>query len=56
MDITTGFAYTIAVRLAHTRQSTNLAALPEDWRVWGARLGAPAGLVLAEAFTVLEVG
>lgn len=54
VDITAGFARKIAARLAHASQTPDPAALPESWRARAAQIGAPAGLALAEAFTVLD--
>ena len=43
----------IAARLAHASQTPDPAALPESWRARAAAVGAPAGLALAEAFTIV---
>jgi LmbE family N-acetylglucosaminyl deacetylase len=54
VDITAGFERKIAARLAHRSQTPDPAALPESWRTRAAQFGAPAGLALAETFTVLH--
>lgn len=54
VDITAGFERKIAARLAHRSQTPNPAALPKSWRTRAAQIGAPAGLALAETFTVLH--
>ncbi len=56
VDITAGFERKIAARLAHRSQTPDPAALPASWRQRAAQIGAPAGLALAETFTVLSVG
>lgn len=53
VDISTGFERKIAARLAHSSQTSDPDALREGWRQRSATLGAPAGLPLAEAFTIL---
>lgn len=55
VDITASFERKIAARLAHVSQTPNPAQLPEDWRARAARIGAPAGVALAETFTVLTL-
>lgn len=55
VDIAAGFERKIAARLAHASQTPDPAALPASWRARAAAFGAPAGLDLAEAFTVLEL-
>lgn len=55
VDIGAGFERKIAARLAHESQTADLEALRRGWRVRAARIGAPAGLALAEAFTVLHL-
>lgn len=56
VDITNGFERKIAARLAHHSQTPDPAALPASWRERAARIGAPAGLALAETFVVLQAG
>jgi LmbE family N-acetylglucosaminyl deacetylase len=56
VDIRGGFERKIAARLAHESQTSDPAALPSSWRKRAAEIGEPAGLALAEAFTVLQVG
>lgn len=56
VDITAGFERKVAARLAHRSQTPDPVALPESWRMRAAQIGAPAGLALAETFTVLYVG
>lgn len=41
----------VAARLAHLSQTPNPAELPERWRLFAARDGAPAALLAGEAFT-----
>lgn len=55
VDITARFERKIAARLAHVSQTPDPAALPASWRGRAAMIGAPVGLRLAEAFTVLKV-
>lgn len=55
VDITAGFARKIAARLAHASQTTDPAMLERGWRERAAGIGAPVGLPLAEAFTVLRL-
>ena len=55
VDITASFDRKIAARLAHGSQTLDPARLPNDWRERAARIGAPAGVGLAEAFTVLSL-
>lgn len=54
VDITAGFERKIAARLAHRSQTPDPAALPDSWRKRAAQIGAPVGVALAEAFTVLH--
>jgi len=56
VDIEDGFERKIAARLAHASQTPDPAALPPGWRNRAAAIGEPAGLALAEAFTVLRIG
>lgn len=55
VDITRGFERKIAARLAHASQTPDPAALAVGWRERAAAIGAPAGLALAEAFTILRI-
>jgi LmbE family N-acetylglucosaminyl deacetylase len=45
----------IEARLLHTSQTADGAALRDGWRKRAAVIGEPAGLVAAEAFTVLRL-
>ncbi|CAA9533911.1 MAG: hypothetical protein AVDCRST_MAG49-107 [uncultured Thermomicrobiales bacterium] len=56
VDIAGGFDRKVAARLAHASQTPDPAALPAAWRDRHAAIGAPVGLALAEAFTVLTLG
>jgi LmbE family N-acetylglucosaminyl deacetylase len=55
VDISAGFERKIAARLAHASQTDNPTALKESWRKRAAAIGAPLGLPLAEAFTLLQL-
>jgi len=55
VDIATGFERKIAARLAHASQTPDPAALPASWRARAAAFGAPVGLEMAEAFTILRL-
>ncbi len=55
VDIADGFERKLAARLAHTSQTSDAAALRVGWRQRAAAIGVPAGLALAEAFTVLRL-
>lgn len=55
VDITAGFERKIAARLAHVSQTRDPDALREGWRQRAETIGVPAGLPLAEAFTVLHL-
>ncbi len=55
VDIATGFERKIAARLAHASQTPDPEALRAGWRERAARIGVPAGLPLAETFTVLRL-
>lgn len=55
VDIGRGFDRKVAARLAHRSQTEDAAALRLGWRDRAAGIGAPAGLELAEAFTVLRL-
>ncbi|HEV2108811.1 MAG TPA: PIG-L deacetylase family protein [Thermomicrobiales bacterium] len=56
VDIRGGFEQKLTARLAHTSQTSDPSVLPASWQERAARVGAPAGLPLAEVFTVLDVG
>lgn len=56
VDISAGFDRKIHARLAHTSQTPDPAALPENWRIRAEGVGAEAGLPMAEAFTILRIG
>ncbi len=55
VDITAGFERKIEARLAHESQTRDPVALRAAWRERAARIGAEAGLGLAEAFVVLHL-
>jgi LmbE family N-acetylglucosaminyl deacetylase len=55
VDIAAGFERKLAARLAHASQTADPAALAAGWRARAATIGAPAGLPLGEAFTVLRL-
>ncbi len=55
VDISSGFGRKLATRLAHASQTPDPGALPDAWRNRAAEMGAPAGLPLAEAFTILRL-
>lgn len=55
VEISQGFERKIAARLAHASQTPDPAALPANWRRRFIEVGRPAGLALAEAFTVLQL-
>lgn len=55
VDITTGFERKVVARLAHESQTRDAEALRLGWRERAARIGAEAGLALAEAFVVLDL-
>ena len=55
VDIGHSFERKVAARLAHLSQTEDAAALRLGWRERAARIGAPAGMELAEAFTVLHL-
>lgn len=56
VDIAPAFDRKLAARLAHGSQTSDPPALAENWRARAASVGAPAGLALAEAFTVVRSG
>lgn len=56
VEITGGFNRKIHARLAHESQTPEPSALPDNWRARAAQIGEPAGLPLAEAFTILRIG
>jgi LmbE family N-acetylglucosaminyl deacetylase len=55
VDTSTGFDQKIAARLAHVSQTGDAEALQLDWRARAAQVGERGGLLLAEAFTVLDL-
>jgi len=56
VDIAPTFERKVIARLAHTSQTADPAALPERFRVRDSDVGAPVGLPLAEAFTIVTIG
>jgi LmbE family N-acetylglucosaminyl deacetylase len=55
VDISTVFDRKIRARLAHVSQTADAEPLRRNWQERAARLGVPAGLALAEVFTVLRL-
>jgi len=55
VDITESFARKVRAQLAHGSQTADPDALREAWRQRAARIGAPVGIHLAEAFTILHL-
>ncbi|MEZ4620770.1 MAG: PIG-L deacetylase family protein [Caldilineaceae bacterium] len=55
VDISTGLERKIEARLLHASQTVDGAALRVGWRKRAAAIGEPAGLMAAEAFTVLRL-
>jgi len=55
VDISAGFERKIAARLTHESQTHDAEALRTGWRERAARIGAEAGLPLAEAFVTLHI-
>jgi len=55
VDISAGYDRKIAARLAHVSQTRDPNALRAGWRDRVVRIGADAGLPLAEAFAVLHL-
>jgi len=55
VDISAGFDRKVAARLAHASQTPDPDALRVGWRERARTIGAPAGLPLAEAFTILRL-
>ncbi len=55
VDISASFERKIAARLQHQSQTTDADALRQGWRQRAAEIGAPAGIPLAEAFTVVTL-
>jgi LmbE family N-acetylglucosaminyl deacetylase len=55
IDISTTFDRKIRARLVHASQTVEVEALRRSWQERAARVGAPAGLGLAEAFKVLHL-
>ena len=45
----------LAARLAHGSQTSDPEELRANWRARAARIGASAGLDLAEAFTIIQL-
>jgi LmbE family N-acetylglucosaminyl deacetylase len=56
VDISSTFARKVAARLVHASQTADPAALPERFRARDGATGAPVGLPLAEAFTIVTIG
>lgn len=56
VDIATAFDRKVTARLAHASQTADPAALPERFRTRDSAAGAPVGLPLAEAFTIVTIG
>lgn len=55
VEIGAGWERKISARLAHASQTPDPIALRSTWRERAATVGAPVGLALGEAFTVLRV-
>jgi LmbE family N-acetylglucosaminyl deacetylase len=55
VDISASFERKIAARLAHASQTPDPQALPAAWQERARMIGAPAGVALGEAFTVVTV-
>jgi len=55
VDISVGFERKIAARLAHDSQTHDAEAVRAGWRERATRIGAEAGLPLAEAFVKLHL-
>ena len=55
VDISATFARKVAARLAHVSQTADPAALPARFRKRDSDAGAPVGLTLAEAFTIVTI-
>jgi len=55
VDISASFERKVTARLAHGSQTSDPEALRRGWRERAARIGAEAGLPLAEAFVVLPL-
>ena len=56
VDISEGFDRKVHARLAHESQTPDPATLPDNWRQRATHIGAPAGVPLAESFTILRIG
>lgn len=56
VDVSSAFDLKVTARLAHESQTSDPANLPERFRARDRAAGAPAGLPLAEAFTVVTIG
>jgi LmbE family N-acetylglucosaminyl deacetylase len=55
VDISAGWERKIAARLAHRSQTGDEGSLRTSWRQRFSRIGAEAGLSLAEAFTIISL-
>lgn len=55
VDIGSGIDRKIHARLAHTSQTVDPEALKLSWRERAAQIGEPAGLGMAEVFTILRL-
>lgn len=55
VDISAGFERKLDARMAHESQTAEPDALARSWHSRAGQIGAPAGLSMAEAFTVLHL-
>lgn len=55
VDISTTFDRKVEARIAHSSQTADPAAVPDNWRRRAASHGEPVGLELAERFTVVDI-
>lgn len=55
VDISAAFDRKVEARILHASQTSDPAALPDNWRQRATAQGEPAGLELAERFTVVEI-
>lgn len=55
VDISATLERKIEARLQHASQTPNPSSLPSRWRERAQRIGEPAGLDAAEAFTILTI-